>query len=261
MLNEVKCSAKSKYMTSKKKISIVGFGAFTKLMIKHLQGDFEIVVLSRDASSKDPDGLKFTFADAPWVLAADVIILSIPAQFIETFLSEHRDQINPDALMIDVASVKQKPIAAMQKHLHETNQILGTHPIFGPGSAVDGLSGLEIVLCPVRIGDEYLHAITHYLEGKGLVVLKKTAAEHDREIAYVLGLTQYLGRTMKMMDIPDGELTTPAYEHLKKMRDIQGADSWDLFVSIMKENPDALKVNQRMKDVMREIDKRLGIED
>lgn len=239
------------------KLSIIGFGPFSALMIKHLQDDFDILVYSRDPSSKDKAGLRFNFVTLEEALRQEIIILGMPAQFIAGFLKAHQTLINPQALVLDVASVKQKPLQDMRELLPGTCQIIGTHPIFGPGSAAKGIKGLRIVLCPERCQPDTLQRLRSYLKQKQLVVLEKTADEHDREIAYVLGLTQYIGRTLKELGIHDTELTTTAYEDLLDMRRIQGNDSWDLFYSIMRLNPHAEEVVKRLKESFDMLDKQL----
>lgn len=215
------------------RLGIVGYGPFTKTMIKYLQHDFEILVSSRNPETKSKEDLKFDFASTNEVLALDTVILSIPAQFFEEFITEHKSEFNPNGLVIDVASIKQAPIKVMEDLLPPTTKILGTHPLFGPGSAKDSLKELQMVICPVRgLDDMALGKIYDYLESKNLIVLTKTPEEHDNEIAYVLGLTHLIGQAVKRMNLPDLELTTPSYAKLLDMREIQGKHSWDLFKSI-----------------------------
>lgn len=232
-------------------IGIIGYGKFTELMVEHLGLDFEVFVYSRRNEPGVSKSARFQFASVQDTLACDIIIISIPAQYFEDFFSKYASLCNPEALVIDVASIKEAPIAVMEKYLPETAKILGTHPIFGPGSAKNGLNGLQVVVCPVRnISTELMQSVRQYLEQKGLVVLERTPKEHDDGMAYVLGLTHIIGRSMDAMNIPDLEFTTPSYEDLLDMRNIQGKDSWDLFLSIQS-TPQALSV---LKQFRQEVD-------
>jgi prephenate dehydrogenase len=243
-----------------KKLSIIGYGQFTRLMIKHMQNDFDILVYSRNPADKKKDDLRFSFVTLEQALAQKFIILGMPAQFFEEFLRANSANINPDALVLDVASVKQKPLEDMAKHLPEGCQIIGTHPIFGPGSAKHGINGLRIVLCPLRCRPATLNSLRTYLEHKALIVLEKSPQEHDKAMAYVLGLSQYIGRALKAIDAHDTELTTPAYEDLMEIRRIQGNDSWDLFYSIMSLNPYAEEVMRQLRAAFDMLDKQLADE-
>ncbi len=240
-----------------KKLGIIGYGPFSRLMIQHLQDDYEILVSSRDPSSKSKGMLRFEFVDVKTALAQDVLILGMPAQFIAAFLRRHTPLINPHALVLDVCSVKQKPLQDMVQFLPKTCEIIGTHPVFGPESAAAGIHGMRVVLCPVRCQPKTLAKLTTYLSSKNLVVVEKTAEEHDKAMAYVLALTQYIGRALQQIDAYDFELTTPAYEDLMDMRVVQGNDSWDLFYSVMRLNPEAKGVIKQLRRAFDMLDKQL----
>lgn len=59
------------------------------------------------------------------------------------------------------------------------------------------------------------------------------------------------------MDIPDSELATMAYKDLLDMKNIQAKDTWDLFESIMHDNPYALEVNELFKKAQCKLDSEL----
>ena len=55
--------------------------------------------------------------------------------------------LKPGTLVLDVGSVKVEPVAIMKELLPETVGIVGTHPLFGPQSAQNGIHGLQIAIC------------------------------------------------------------------------------------------------------------------
>jgi Prephenate dehydrogenase len=141
-------------------------------------------------------------------------------------------------LVIDVSSVKVKPVDLMTSKLPETVQILGTHPLFGPQSGAKGIKGLNMVLCPVRINDKNFKRIAHFLEDEiGLNLLIRTPELHDKQMAYVQALTHFIGRAVNEIDIPDIEQKTPAYQYLLDIKRNLGKDSMELFLTIERENP------------------------
>jgi prephenate dehydrogenase len=77
-------------------------------------------------------------------------------------------------------------------------------------------------------------------------------------MAYVQGLSHYIARVMDEMNIPETELSTLAYEDLIDMKRVQGGDSWELFYSIMEENPYTHKVNRDFKKACLALDKKLN---
>lgn len=248
------------FMTTKLIVGIIGYGDFTKVLIEYLSPYATIIVSSRSREQGDA-GHGTRFGSVAEVLACPVIIPSIPAQFFQAFFTEHRDKVNPEALVIDVASVKTKPLAVLRGVLPATCEILGTHPMFGPASIAKngGLMGLKCVVCPVRIADERSQRITRFLDRTlGLQVIHRTPEEHDKEMAYVQGLSHYIGRVMDEMKIPESELSTLAYDDLIDMKRIQGSDSWELFRSIMYENPYAEEVHQAFLAACRGLDEKLS---
>lgn len=240
-------------------IGIVGYGDFSKLLIEHLSPYADITVHSRSHESGNA-GFGAQFATLETVLACSVIIPSIPSQFFEDFFTTNAGLINPSAIVVDVCSVKVRPLEVLQRLLPETCQIIGTHPLLGPASVQKngGLRGLRMAVCDVRTnGDTYQKCIQFLSGTLGLKIIEKTPEQHDRDMAYVQGLSHYIGRVMDIMKIPDTELSTFAYDDLVEMKNIQGQDSWELFVSIMEENPHTHSVNADFKRAIKELDDKL----
>jgi len=242
-------------------LGIIGYGDFTKVLIEYLSPYATIVVSSRQQSSDTlPDGCRFgSVAEA---LAQPIIIPSIPAQFLETFFTDNHQLVNPTALVIDVCSVKVKPLQVLETLLPTTCQLIGTHPMFGPASIRDnnGVAGLPCALCPVRYDENTLRELRELLADKlQLKVIDTTPEQHDKEMAYVQGLSHYIGRVMDEMQISESELQTNAYRDLLDMKRIQGHDSWALFESIMQENPYALEVNADFQRACRRVDEKIGL--
>lgn len=246
-------------MNKKYKIGIVGYGDFTKLMAEQLAPYADIIISSRSKNEGDA-GFGARFAPLDEVLQRAIIIPSIPSQFFEEFFTQNAGGINPNAVVVDVCSVKVKPLEVLEKLLPPTCQIIGTHPMFGPASIRknNGIEGLKCVVCPVRVESGLFDELKALLsESLGLQVIDRTPEQHDREMAYVQGLSHYVGRIMDAISIPDTELATLAYEDLLDMKRVQGGDSWELFRSIMTDNPYAYEVHQKFKDAAIQLDNRI----
>lgn len=243
----------------KYQIGIVGYGDFTKLMCEYLAPYADIIVSSRRESSGDA-GYGARFAPLEEVLSRDVIIPSFPSQFFEDFFQQNAHMIRHDALVIDVCSVKVQPLEVLKKLLPETCSIIGTHPMFGPASVREnqGIKGLKCVVCPVRVDEETEEKVEQLLgETLGLRVLKRTPEEHDRAMAYVQGVSHYVARLMDEMNIPETDMATLAYDDLIAMKNVQAQDSWDLFYSIMHENPYAKEVHGHFKQAIKQLDEKI----
>ena len=243
-------------------IGIIGYGDFTKVLIEHLAPYAEIVVSSRSREDGDA-GFGARFGSVEEVLARPIIIPSIPSQFIDSFFATNKHLVNPEALVVDVASVKVKPLEALVRQLPESCKIIGTHPMFGPASiAKNGgnLNGLKCALSPVRAAESTVNELESFLhERLGLYVIRKTPEQHDLEMAYVQGLSHFIGHVLNEMDIPNSELSTLAYEDLIDMKNVQGNDSWDLFCSIVDHNPYAKEIQDQFIASYQAVRKQLDI--
>jgi len=241
------------------KVGIVGYGDFTKVMVEFLAPHAEIIVSSRSHMEGDA-GFGARFAPLSKVLSQDIIIPSIPSQFFEEFFTDNTRLINPEALVIDVCSVKVKPLEVLKRVLPETCSIIGTHPMFGPASIKKngGIQGLRCVVSPVRAPEDLVEKLEIFASDTlGLQVLKRTPEQHDQETAYVQGLSHYIARLVDIMDIPESDLATLPYRDLLEMKKVQAKDTWDLFESIMHDNPYALEVNKRFKNAQAKLDAKL----
>ena len=224
-------------------IGLIGFGNFGRFMTPYLQPYFALTVYDASDITAAAAQLGVSNSTLEETASRRIVIFAVPAQHLAEVLTECRAFIRPDALVLDVASVKLRPLELLRQHLPETTEILGTHPLFGPQSGYDGIRGLNLVLCPVRTSRA--EAVAAFCRRAwGLNVIFRTPAEHDRRMAYVQALTHFIGRALKRMEIPDGEQKTVAYQSLLNLKNNLGGDSWDLFLTIEQENPFAHEVRE-----------------
>jgi prephenate dehydrogenase len=177
-------------------IGIIGFGRFGRLASRYLAEDYDVFVYSRAGNLLEINSIGARAASLKTVCGQEIVIPCVPISIFRNFLKDIAPLIMPDALVVDVCSVKQYPIRWMKEILPDTVSILATHPMFGPDSAADSLVGRKICLCKVKISEKRYSNIKSYLEAKGLVVIETTAAEHDKQIAVSLALTHLIGRTL-----------------------------------------------------------------
>lgn len=241
---------------SKKSVGIIGFGPFSQFITPHLSRYFEIWAWNRSDQSKAAQELGINYVSIEEVLKKDIIILSTNANSFEAILKENASKFNPNAIVIDVASIKIKPVEWMVKYLPSTCEIIGTHPLFGPQSGKYGIRGLNFVLCPVRT--KYEQRIYAFVSKMlKLNVLVRTPEQHDQEMAYVQGLTHYIARAIDAISIPEIEQKTKAFEYLLEIRKMLAGDSFDLFKTIENQNPYAESVREKFKNALLELEHKL----
>jgi chorismate mutase/prephenate dehydrogenase len=133
--------------------------------------------------------LETALTPAAAAAAADVTVVSVPIDATEQVIAAVGPHVRADALLMDVTSVKQGPVAAMlAATAHAGASVVGTHPMFGPG--VHTLQGQRVVVCRGR-GDGWADWVIAALAQRGLAVTEATPDAHDRAMAVVQVLTHY----------------------------------------------------------------------
>jgi prephenate dehydrogenase len=230
--------------TAMENLGIIGFGSFGQFMTKHLKPYFNICVYNRSDKRDAAKEYDVPYISLEEVASKENVIVCVPVQFMEEMLVKIAPYVKKDARIIDVSSVKVKPVELMKKHLPSHCEIIATHPLFGPQSGKDGIKGLNMVLCPGR--KDTTHRLERFFRDElGLNVLIRTPEVHDIQMAYVQALTHFIGRAVNEMDIPDVEQKTPAYQYLLNIKRNLGGDSYDLFLTIEQENPYAKGVREQ----------------
>ena len=235
-------------------LGIVGFGNFGRFMCNHLRSRFSIRV--HDRLDVEDEAAQIGVRSAPLreVAASEILILAVPVQNMEDVLRELRGQPRLPELVMDVGSVKVKPLDLMARYLPKRVDIVGTHPMFGPQSGRHGIAGLKVVLCPLRT--KRLARIRDFLSRElRLEVLEMSPEKHDSEMAYIQGLTHWMAKALREIKLPDLGLATPAYQHLLKIEENLRDDSSALFRTIQAENPFASKARSELMAKLREIDR------
>lgn len=233
------------------KIIIVGKGAFGTLMARHLRPHARIQFVE-EGEEADTIARKLTNAYA--------IIYAVPVASLTDAIKATKAFVQPQTLVLDVTSVKVEPLKLLARHFPE-HQVLGTHPIFGPQSVRRNgrsLKGLTLVLCNHSCLPKTMTKIRRFAKQElGCRVIEQSAAEHDHQMAHVQGLAHFIGRALKHLDIQDYPTSTESYHQLVELRDLLVGDSWELFETIQKSNPEARGVRRRFVHELKQLEKRL----
>lgn len=177
----------------------------------------------------------------------DFVLLGYPAGSIEGLVKEIASYIRPWATVFDICSVKTPAIKAMMEFLPTHCNIMTIHPIFWPQSGKNGISWFKCMVSNIRSEEGIYQDMKRFLwEKLWLQILEITPEEHDREMAYVQGISHFIWRALKHISIPDAPLSTKSYEHIKEMSELVGYDSEELFLSIQTDNPFVAEARERL---------------
>ncbi len=170
---------------------------------------------------------------------ADVVVVSVPIDVTVDVIRRIGPLVRPDALLMDVTSIKAAPLNAMMEY--SRGSVVGTHPLFGP--SVHSLQGQRVVLCRGR-GDVWFDWVKQMLGARGLVMIEAAADEHDRAMSIVQVLvhfaTEVMGHTLTSLGVDLREtlkFTSPVYLMELLMTARHFAQSPALYGAIEMSNP------------------------
>jgi prephenate dehydrogenase len=242
-----------------KTLGVIGIGAFGEFMLPHLAPHFQTIKIydqMRDLTSLvlPPHVQIGSLQD---VCSCEILILCVPIQSIKTVAENISPLLRSGQLVMDLCSVKIVPTKILDQVLPDFVEIVSLHPLFGPQSGRNGISGMNITLCDIR--SSRAACIRKFLcETLSLNVLEKTPDEHDREMAYVQGLTHLVAKIFTFMDIPNIEQKTKTYALLDEMVEMIRYDSEELFLAIQRENPYVESTKHSFFDAVKRLEEKLG---
>src|SRR5262245_5686464 len=106
-------------------LGLLGFGAFGRFASAHLARHFTVLVHDvRDIAGEAADGGVRPVAIEE-AAGAPIVVLAVPVQRLEGLLESIRGHVRPDALVIDVSSVKIRPLELMERELPKSVQLIG----------------------------------------------------------------------------------------------------------------------------------------
>jgi prephenate dehydrogenase len=228
-------------------LGLIGAGAFGAFCLPYLARHFEVSVCDPRPDLAD---LALSHGVKAGSLAAtasrDIVLLAVPWRALEAVAGTIAPHLTPGALVIECCSIKVKPLDVLRETLPDSVDIVGTHPLFGPQSGRNGVAGLNIAVCAVAGHARAASRVARFLGTRlGLTVKLTSPEDHDRQMAYVQGLTHFLARSISAMDLPALDLTTSTWGHLMRMAETVGDDSDELYRTIAVDNPFAQEVRDR----------------
>jgi len=226
-------------------IGLMGFGAFGRLMARHLQPHLPLVVFDPERPAlPDASGSGLRPGSVAEVADCDIVVLAVPVDAMAGAIANLRPHLRAGAIVLDVGSVKIEPARQLLASLPEHVEIIGTHPLFGPQSARSGIAGLKIALCPVR--SESAGRIGAFLRSRlKLDVILTTPDAHDRDMAMVQGLTHLVAKILVGMGPLPRRMTTRSFELLMQATEMVRHDAPSVFHAIERANPHARAVRER----------------
>jgi prephenate dehydrogenase len=217
-----------------KTIGIIGLGRFGAMAYQYLKERCQISVYDADPIKLkgviESDSLERT-------AQSDLLILTVPISEIQTLCRELSSLLRPGQIIVDACSVKENPVRWMVEELPDFVQVVGTHPLFGPDSGKEGIAGMKIAVCPIRIQQESYEQILLFLQSLELLVIETTPEDHDRQIAQSQAIFHLIAQAMKQLEWGVKPISTPGPETFYRLVKTVQKDTDQLFRDMEKENP------------------------
>lgn len=239
-------------------VGIIGVGAFGEFMLKYLIPYFNVRVYDahRDLSSVT-QLYNVELADLDRICSSDIIVLCVPVVHLRDAVMGIKDKLKTGQLVIDLCSVKVNPVKTLVELLPKDTEILSIHPLFGPQSGKNGIHGLNITVCDLGRSPRK-NCICEFLAHRlGLNVHETTPEQHDREMAYVQGLTHMIAKVFARMDVPAIHQKTRTYTLLDEMVEMIRYDSDELFLAIQRDNPYVEHTKELFFDAVKDLEEKL----
>ncbi len=235
-----------------KKITVIGAGGqmgkwFTKYFV-----DKKFAVTGHDPNNK-VSGRNITVSESlvGAILKADYVVLCTPTRRTPEIIRLIAKEMKRGTYLIEISSEKSKVASSLSKMPTKINPLC-IHPMFGPG--VRTIKGQNIISVPIRDAKKELSVAKSLFEGANFVTID--AAEHDKKIATILGLTHLLNLVFANIISKDEKVLLS-----EKMSGTTFRVQKTLAQSIMTESPELIETiiaNPEIRRVAEELWKDIG---
>jgi prephenate dehydrogenase len=145
--------------------------------------DYDVVGFDSEAPITDKS-IKKANSLVGAVLSADIVLLCTPTRRTPEIIRLIAKEMRRGSYLIEISSQKAKTASALLKIPSKINPVC-IHPMFGPGAKK--IKGQNIISVPIKDAKKELGLVKSLFEGANFVTID--AAEHDKKIAVILGLT------------------------------------------------------------------------
>jgi prephenate dehydrogenase len=226
------------------KVGVYGLGRFGRLWAGILSSRFEVAGFNRSPVEED---LSFPVVDLDGLLECDAIFLCVAISGMEEVCRRIGPLLAPGTLVMDTCSVKVYPAELMDRYISPDCSLIATHPMFGPDSVGNGLNDLPFIMCDVRSTEDEFNFWQEKFRGFGFSLHVMTPEEHDREAAFTQGITHFIGRVLKDLDLKESPIATLGYRKLLEVMEQTCNDPWQLFIDLQQKNPYTGEMRRELK--------------
>lgn len=210
-----------------KKIGIIGYGSFGKIVCNNLFPKNQIILFSKSAK-KESLSEKITLVNTieELIKEVDIIIPCVPIRNFEQTIKQIAATIKLTTIVMDICSVKEYPTKIMKQYL-PNNQLIASHPMFGPNSIHKkngNLQDMNMVLWNISSEPIIFNEIKNYLKNLSLHILEISPEEHDKLSAHTQFFTMMIGQIVTDLELTSTIIDTPGAKALFEAMQYTGKD-------------------------------------
>ena len=239
------------------RIALLGYGRFGRALGALLEAA-DLGYRAMDPGASLPEGLRAE--SVPELLeGAELVVVAVPVPQVREVLLALRPHLRPEHLVLDVGSVKVKPVEAMAEVLGARVPWVGTHPLFGPLSLAMAERPMRVVICPNPLHPGAAPRARRFYEALGCEVIEQTPEGHDRVMACTHALTFFVAKGMvdsgAAVDVP---FAPASFKALSRTIETVRSDAGHLFTAIQQENRFATQARERLLQALQGIHRDLA---
>ena len=235
-----------------KKITVVGAGGQMGQWFAKYFADAGFEVTGYDSENKvSGKGILISESLVGGILKADYVVLCTPTRRTPEIIRLIAKEMKRGTYLIEISSEKSKVVSSLSKMPAKINPIC-IHPMFGPGTKT--IKGQNIISVPIKDAKKELTVAKTLFEGANFVTID--AAEHDKKIAVILGLTHLMNLVFANIISKDEKMNLT-----EKMSGTTYRVQKTLAESIMTESPELIETiiaNPEIRRVAEELWKDIG---
>jgi prephenate dehydrogenase len=183
------------------------------------------------------------------VKASDRIMICVSITSFEEVVKKIAPNLREDQVVMDICSIKEYPVQVMHENIKHA-LILGTHPLFGPGSK--DVKHKTYILTPTNSTETaYAENFKKWLDKKEADVFITSPKKHDELMSVVLGLPHFLGlvacKTLLEQKIfqETKQVAGTTYRMLFTLAEATALETPDLYANLQTKLPGMEKIEEQ----------------
>jgi prephenate dehydrogenase len=232
------------------KTAVLGAGKMGVWFAKFCKENGEIVILAdRNKEKLARLGKELDVQTTDFVAAvkkADNVMICVSISSFEDVVRKIAPAMREGQTVVDICSVKERPVKIMHEHIKH-GLILGTHPVFGPGSK--GVRNKAYILTPTNVDEKvFAQKYKGWLEKVGARVFIMSPEKHDALMSVVLGLPHFVGLVACDTLLEQGDfletkkVAGTTYRMLFTLAEATALETPDLYASLQTSLPEMGKI-------------------